>query len=200
MTYTLTVDISANSEGLIYAITDGNTYISQGYTVVSNNNYYSTVDVVNQTNYSSDIGVTGGKNSIFSISSIFRNTDVSNNDSIFIYYPISSDSNSVELSCKKRNNGSYTYLEQVKMVKDPNANIFTFYDSSNNSNGNVEYDKSLNRFTAYNDLLSKYNYQNVSIVANAGMSEYFYENGTGGSQSSEVNATYAMNASVFDRI
>jgi hypothetical protein len=203
MSYTLTVDISANSEGLVYTITDGNTYTSQGYKVGTSSTYTiaSTTDIVNTTKYSSYIGFSGStssSNSPYLIKSNFY--DSSSNYSNFYYYPIE-DVSGATLECSKYNRSSRTTttFPQKKMINDPEK-VFTFYDASGNSNGKVDYDQTLNRFTATNDISSKYNYQNISIVANAGMSVYFYENGTGGSQSSEVNATYAMNASVFNKL
>ena len=210
MVYSLTVDISGNSEGLVYALLTendiSNTYTSQGYTARdSSNNYFaSTDDVVNTTTYSSDIyqGGTGTTSGSYPIVSNFKNLTTGTSSSSFYYYPIENVYNSATLKCDKYD----AKFTQKKMTEDPSG-VFQFYDSSGNSNGTVDYNQTLNRFTATNYISSKYNYQNISIIANAGMSYYFYENGTGnyptssdGYPSSIVNAMYAMNASFFDKL
>lgn len=219
MVFTLTIDISANSQGLVYALTDGNTYTSQGYIAGQDSSYNelnylsytqdvvtNTTDVLYECRINELLDLSNNFNGLESVFGDLTNKTTSSYETLtaISYIQIDGQLNSAYVF------GNYIYtlgvgftFKQAILEESQDASgVFTLYDVSNNSYGTVVYDKTNNRFTATNDIDPKYNYQNISILANCAICKYYKDLSVSGSKdnytSSEVNAMYAANASVFN--
>jgi len=218
MSYTLTVDISANSEGLVYALltdTSSNTYTytSQGYTAGQDSSYNKddylsytqdvvthTSDVLYECRISTNVDPSGNFNGFISVFGDLTNTTYGETLTAINYIPIEGQSNTVKVSggYYPSSSSGFTFIQTLLEESQDVSGIFILYDSSNNNYGKVTYDPSNNRFIATNEIDPKYNYQNMSIVGNCALCKYFYDNPNDNYTSSEVNAMYATNASVFN--
>jgi len=220
MSYRLTVDISANSEGLVYALltdTSSNTYTytSQGYTAGQDSSYNKddylsytqdvvthTSDVLYECRISKNVDTSGNFNGFISVFGDLTNTTYGETLTAINYIPIEGQSNTVKIPGTYINStGSgygYNFVQTLLEESQDVSGVFTLYDSSYNNYGTVTYDPSNNRITATNDIDTRYNYQNISIIANCALCKYFDDNANDNYTSPEVNAMYAVNASVFN--
>jgi hypothetical protein len=211
MVFELIVDISGNSDGLILASSDSNTYTSQGYTrgdpsfddpfFISNTQDIVVITDKQDVKYASRVSYANDSTTLVNV---FEDiTDPSYNPLTAIYY---TGENPTQINATYIGVSGYGYIFKQTLIEESQdvSGVYTLFDASNNNYGTVVYDEINISFTSTNEMDPKYNYQNISIVSNCLFCKYYNDLYLAGKmddyKSGQINAMYAMNASVFDKL